>query len=657
MALSLGQTRDAVQLGSPISLRFAVQPDAGLSADSSCLGAQVWFGDHLLEPHTVVLTPGENTVHVRTQAIVNEPLVTVQLRGGCAGSVARSYTFFADPPATLAATVTPIDLDALQATALPAAVAPVAAVRPRPPAPRPARPAPKKPVVAAPPPTAAPVAAAPMPVAPAPTAAPAAVTAAAAGTAAVTPAEQEATAPAPRLRMEALDLSSAEAASAAAPSQMDNSEAPTAADTQALLDASAQRMAQMEQQLLEMQTQLTASRTEMLALHKELLQAQNQGLPAWVYALLGLLALALACIAWLLQRLKQERANLQRAWSDTVLDLRDSDGFEQIGSHADSSAALPVTATTTAPAPVPASATPAVVAAGTAAAASPVPEAAPLHALQEILTAQALFDVQEQADFYASIGEHDQAIGILQTHIAQHANASPQAYLELLQLLYRLSRTEAFEHARQQLQQHFHVQAPAFLEFADKGQDLWSGYPEVLAQLQTAWSTDSAAALLRSWLLPHATQQLPRFALAAFEDLLMLYNVVQNTPASKRGPLQAHMPQGNDFSASAVPDPYPLTPTNFLPEATFVPEPVPESIRIPLDTDTLETLTLSTDDASAPMHAPSDPAPVPAEQFLLHDLSLQWPTENAADNAQDAALTLDERDLPDSKASSLRPPQ
>ena len=42
----------------------------------------------------------------------------------------------------------------------------------------------------------------------------------------------------------------------------------------------------------------------------QLAQAEQQGLPAWVHVLLGLLALSLACIAWLLQRIKQERAAL-----------------------------------------------------------------------------------------------------------------------------------------------------------------------------------------------------------------------------------------------------------------------------------------------------------------------------------------------------------
>ena len=35
---------------------------------------------------------------------------------GCAGSIARSYTLFADPPSSMAATVAPIDLALVGAT-------------------------------------------------------------------------------------------------------------------------------------------------------------------------------------------------------------------------------------------------------------------------------------------------------------------------------------------------------------------------------------------------------------------------------------------------------------------------------------------------------------------------------------------------------------
>lgn len=122
-ALSLGNTQGNVQLGSPIDLVFQVMPDAGQTADSSCIAADVWMGDAAISRAQISLTPQGNAIRLRTSTPVYEPLITVKLHAGCAGAIARSYTFFADPPHTLAASTTPIDLSKIQVSPVPAATA------------------------------------------------------------------------------------------------------------------------------------------------------------------------------------------------------------------------------------------------------------------------------------------------------------------------------------------------------------------------------------------------------------------------------------------------------------------------------------------------------------------------------------------------------
>lgn len=313
-ALSLGNSQGQVQLGAPLNLVFQVQPDDGQTAESSCITAAVWMGDNSLSPGNVLITPQTTTVRVRTTQVVHEPLVTVKLTAGCAGSVARSYTLFADPPSSMAATVAPIDLSKLQVTSRPAA-------RPAPAADAPARPVRKVTKRVVKPAAAAPVAAAAV-------AAPAA--ASASSTVAPPPAPPAVTAPAPsaaepaattqpRLRMEPLEGLGSPQTAPEAPASAEPTEPRIDAQTQALLDTNAQRLQTLEQQLLGLQSQLKNNQTELLKLNTQLAQAEQQGLPAWVHVLLGLLALSLACIAWLLQRIKQERQNSQHAWAETVL--------------------------------------------------------------------------------------------------------------------------------------------------------------------------------------------------------------------------------------------------------------------------------------------------------------------------------------------------
>ncbi len=188
----------------------------------------------------------------------------------------------------------------------------------------------------------------------------------------------------------------------------------------------------MEKQLQTLQSQLTNNRSEITSLQTQLVQAQNQDLPSWVHIMLGMLALALATIAWLLQRIKQERMNAQRSWADTVLAVDDSAQATSIDTRSSTAVTPQAAAAAATPSaaeqPTPfeaaiasAASKPAPQSWSSAEAPSPTvmpeelyaefeqlaghkpsPEASP--SIAEVLTAQALFDVQEQAEFYASIG-------------------------------------------------------------------------------------------------------------------------------------------------------------------------------------------------------------------------------------------------------------
>ena len=706
-AISLGNSQGSVQLGSPLDLVFQVQPDAKQTAESSCLRADVLMGDHALSRSDIQLAPQKNTVRIRTSSVVYEPLVTVKLHAGCSGSVSRSYTFFADPPKALAATVEPIDLRQLQASA-PTQTATA-------PAPRPAvesKPRPK--------PAAAPASSVKKPTpASSPKPAKAATPTAADIVSAAPPITVQATtarAEKPRLRMEPIITSPTEGLEKSrlrvepiegldalgipslGPADMD-------AQTQAILNVNAERLAAMEKQLKSLQAQLQGYRTEITNLQTQLTQAQNQELPLWVYVILALLALALAAIAWLLLRIKQERQNAQDTWADAVLAAHEvsppKDTSPTTPAPQASASAMPADSSSTSNTDASSAYTVPTVTResqaqpsatadaqaddlyaefdqlSTAPSATSVPQQ---PSLTEVLTDHALFDIQEQAEFYASIGENDQAIEILQTHINEHQSSSPLAHIELLQLLYRLSRTETFEQARLQFEAHFNVQVPNFLGFARKGRDLWSGHPDVLSKIEALWPTDDVQTLLRDLIVYHPgtpqAQSDTHFDLAAFDDLLMLYNVAQATPASERG----HMPGRSRSTPTEIPLPEivldnqlaiaPISQFGNNANASLVPASATlEAAPLALHEAHLDLLSAAP--AQAPL-APSQPlndSPFQSsshfapDEALMDDLSLEWeipaapstaPNDlpDAVDmelNALEAELEarlMDERDLP-----------
>lgn len=560
------------------------------------------MGDVPLARGDFTLVPQGNSVRVQTTIPVNEPLLTVKLSAGCSATMTRSYTFFADPPGSMAASVQPIDLSKIQAAApLPAAfvagsagasTATRAAATPRRPAKRAVNPRAVQdnslPAYFVP----SMVASADTVDIPAPEETPAKSASQPAAVPSGTADAQAADTGRSRQRMEPLDgleglhakpadastapatdavadaaavgTGAAAAAAAPLPDTVPEAESPIAEATQVLLQANTERIDALEGQLLALKKQLTSNLTEISTLQRQLVEAQNAALPVWVHAALGLLALALACIAWLLQRLRQERLKAQNDWANTVLAVENSASLTRVdtdsaavrtgkGQLPSAPVASPVAAAKAEPVAKPVAS----MAAASLHTRDSVPQAqeltqfpdtafaessiqppslapATMFPLTEVLTAQALFDVQEQAEFYASIGENDQAIEILQAHIAEHENSSPLAYVELLQLLFRLGRMDAYEEVRQQFQKHFNVHIPDFLGFSRKRRDLWSAHPDVLAQIEALWPTDEVQELLRNLIL-RKNEAAQRFDLAAFDELLMLYNVAKSTPAASRG--------------------------------------------------------------------------------------------------------------------------
>lgn len=691
------------------------------------------MGDVPLARGDFTLVPQGNSVRVQTTIPVNEPLLTVKLSAGCSATMTRSYTFFADPPGSMAASVQPIDLSKIQAAApLPAAfvagsagasTATRAAATPRRPAKRAVNPRAVQdnslPAYFVP----SMVASADTVDIPAPEETPAKSASQPAAVPSGTADAQAADTGRSRQRMEPLDgleglhakpadastapatdavadaaavgTGAAAAAAAPLPDTVPEAESPIAEATQVLLQANTERIDALEGQLLALKKQLTSNLTEISTLQRQLVEAQNAALPVWVHAALGLLALALACIAWLLQRLRQERLKAQNDWANTVLAVENSASLTRVdtdsaavrtgkGQLPSAPVASPVAAAKAEPVAKPVAS----MAAASLHTRDSVPQAqeltqfpdtafaessiqppslapATMFPLTEVLTAQALFDVQEQAEFYASIGENDQAIEILQAHIAEHENSSPLAYVELLQLLFRLGRMDAYEEVRQQFQKHFNVHIPDFLGFSRKRRDLWSAHPDVLAQIEALWPTDEVQELLRNLIL-RKNEAAQRFDLAAFDELLMLYNVAKSTPAASRGampgrrrtaPSEAPLPEiAPEVTPGQAVPPLPEVPGAASPVQTAAAPAAEAPPVLSLDEAHLDLL------STMPVHEPLEQQSgqshfQPVQHFapdeaLVAELSLDL-SEAASQPAVPAAATVKPLRAPEAQAMDL----
>ncbi|MEO7108153.1 MAG: hypothetical protein ABIZ09_17385, partial [Rhodoferax sp.] len=135
-ALTLGRAKGAVLVGQGLSLTVPVQMEAQEGTSSLCFDADVFYGDVRQEAsgvsvHSDALSQSQSaTVTVTSRGAVNEPVVTVYLRGGCQSKTTRRYVLLAEP--TTDAVQRPIaarsDLRSAPAKALPSIPAPFPAV-------------------------------------------------------------------------------------------------------------------------------------------------------------------------------------------------------------------------------------------------------------------------------------------------------------------------------------------------------------------------------------------------------------------------------------------------------------------------------------------------------------------------------------------------
>lgn len=589
VALSLGPSKGAVLLGAPVDLVFEVEPDAGTSVASACATADVLVGDVSVASEKVRVVPLPETpgraaaVRVRASIAVNEPVVQVKLSAGCSGKVSRTYTFLVDLPVGASPSV-PVDIAQIASpqfgaddreAGLPAGISASAVGAPSAPVDTSTHSAKyqKRPVSR---PSVRPIKTGKHP------ATPASKTAVqtrpvASSLVAAQPARS-------RLVMEPLDgLGAGVGADAPAilrssteltstPQQASTPQRVDAAASWKALNASgagvqsdAEHMRALEAELAILRARSAEQQTAMAQFQQRLDTMEKERFAAaWVYALLGLLAAVVSVLIWFWHRARQEAKRAIEAWHDAIaagshssgvadkaaaqetmpLSAHSSQGAQEVAHSAEQDRPAPLASqlwdipqrqdveSRTGPLTVPIDFS---------------SEFSFGHTAAHIVHPEELFDVRQQAEFFISVGEHEQAVNVLKKHIAEHEKTSPLAYLELLQLYHVLGRAEDFERLRAQFQHYFNAQVPGFKDFGRLGKNL-EHYPQVLEAIEAAWATPEVQELLEHYLFEHdsGTGAEP-FDLAAFDDLLLLLSIVQTTPPSARAAAKPKAQKGSSL--------------------------------------------------------------------------------------------------------------
>lgn len=569
-ALTLGRSRGAALIGRPLDVAIAITLDSSAQAGELCPGADVFQGDTRVEASriSVAIEPArgqEAVVRVRSSQVVDEPVVTIYLRLGCNQQTTRRYVLLSEEPAELApqAPWNPASTDAAPAAAL--AAPPVAATSRRgsggvrtepgqaaPTAPSPARGRSAR-AAARSRRDAAATAAEPVPTG---------VAAAKAERALTLPAAKRLAAGAsrrPRLQLDMVELGPEREPGLRASSGLTT--APTTSE-QVRNEAAAlwrsinaqpqdvlrdlQRVQALEEDVKGLRSVVAGNDRTLGELRQQLNEArQERSLTLAAIALLTLL-LAAMVVTWWLRR--GERAGAGEWWrrgdpaaaaataaagvaaktapsaggrvedADLQVDESMFDSLRTVpkGPQVFVTGAPPPRASPS-PQPVPA--------ADRGAPESAFSFQSSQATSMRMVKAEELVDIQQQADFFMSIGQTEQAIELLETHIRDHAETSALVWLDLLAIYRALKRRDDYELLRGDFQRVFNAEVPGFDQTPTVSGGL-EDYPRALSRISALWPSPKVMDLIEESIFrkPGSADGEP-FDLEAYRELVMLYNL------------------------------------------------------------------------------------------------------------------------------------
>ena len=238
--------------------------------------------------------------------------------------------------------------------------------------------------------------------------------------------------------------------------------------------------------------------------------------------------------------------------------------------------------------------------------------------------AEELFDVQQQADFFVSLEQYEQAIEVLRSHLDDSRETSVLVYLDLFNLYHQLNRQADYEALRDTFNQRFNSKIPAFEFYSDSSPGL-EAYQVALSRIEALWPSPKVLEVIEESIFRRPDAAGESFDLEAYRELLMLYSVAReivgsDTAAPTKKPKSDFLdiPDDDEFTATRI---HPLSASlaEGKPEQEYEPSHAsvipPTALNLGLDLDLSELNPDDTKQVPASAYAPAPEAQSDVDSF------------------------------------------
>lgn len=146
--------------------------------------------------------------------------------------------------------------------------------------------------------------------------------------------------------------------------------------------------------------------------------------------------------------------------------------------------------------------------------------------VQRTVRVPEIFDMQQQVEFFSSLGQQDKAIRLLRKHLVDNVKTSALVYLDLLDLYHQTGDREEYEALRLDFNRVFNTRIAAFDNYTAVGSNV-SAYEDVLARIEAVWPKRRVFDIIDNALFREPGNPAEVLDLESYRELLLLHAVAR----------------------------------------------------------------------------------------------------------------------------------
>lgn len=148
------------------------------------------------------------------------------------------------------------------------------------------------------------------------------------------------------------------------------------------------------------------------------------------------------------------------------------------------------------------------------------------------LKVDALNGAQQQSEFFASLGQVDEAVAVLTSYLEESRERPVLAFLELFRIYHGTGMRQQFEELQSTFRQTFAMDVPSFSQYKDDLREL-DLFLLPVTRIASAWPSEHSLEIIEELLFKRPANARELLSLEAYRELMWLYalgqEVVHNT--------------------------------------------------------------------------------------------------------------------------------